>query len=361
MLSSVRFVLGVSCLSVLVDGFGLVPTTCGVGRTTTPPKTQLYGRRVIKRGSLGSINSEDTGNGTGKPATRTPRRSTKQQRKAANSRKKKSSIKKSNTVSSEISPDLAKFLEDSSDNSSGEVQAVQKQKSRRSAKSERRQKQSAQKVVDEARSARIQVVLDELQEVLQKRTGNVRDILNVVEKLLKIPSNNNSDLRPLLSGRDRNDYRLAWVGSDEAICHLGTGLHKVPLARMQEVFMNCLGRNRIEILEVISLIGPFPNVKNQLQGTTEISTDGQAVQIVMDRMVDGTGKEIKSDSGDNIRRVDLEVAFSDERVILVVMPDSDNKNTQPLDDNGKRVLLFIREDDLDERLEELRVNEISKD
>ena len=125
--------------------------------------------------------------------------------------------------------------------------------------------------------------------------------------------------------------------------------------------MNCLGRNRIEILEVISLIGPFPNVKNQLQGTTEISTDGQAVQIVMDRMVDGTGKEIKSDSGDNIRRVDLEVAFSDERVILVVMPDSDNKNTQPLDDNGKRVLLFIREDDLDERLEELRVNEISKD
>ena len=121
--------------------------------------------------------------------------------------------------------------------------------------------------------------------------------------------------------------------------------------------MNCLGKNKIEILEVISLIGPFPNVKNILQGTTKVSTgqEGSEVQIVMERMVDGTGKEIKADE---VRRVDLEVAFCDERAIVVLMPNEDNENAKPLDDNGKRVLLFVREDELDEKLEGLRANEI---
>ena len=56
--------------------------------------------------------------------------------------------------------------------------------------------------------------------------------------------------------------------------------------------------------------------------------------------------------------MDLEVAFSDERAIVVLMPDEGNPNAKPLDNDGKRVLLFVKEDDLDEQLEKLRVNEI---
>ena len=128
--------------------------------------------------------------------------------------------------------------------------------------------------------------------------------------------------------------------------------------------MNCVGRKRIEILEVISLIGPFPNVKNILQGTTTISresSNGSEVEIVMDKMVDGTGKEIKAGAEGDIRRVNLEVAFFDERAIVVVVPKEDDDNSKPLDDNGKRILLFVREDDLDEKLEAYRVNEIDLD
>lgn len=316
----------------------------------------------MKRGSLGSIDNEDTDIDSPK-ATSGQRRSTGQQRKVKSTRKKKSASNKSGDVASDMSPDLAKFLEQSGDGSGDEAEIVQKGKKVPSPKRERRQKQSAKLVVDEARNAKIEIVLDELQEVLGERTGKVRDILTVVEKLIKIPSNDNNDLRRLLSARDRSDYRLAWVGSDDAICHVGTGLHKVPLARMQEVFMNCLGRNQIEILEVISLIGPFPNVKNVLQGTTEITSggNGSEMQIVMDRMVDGTGKEIKPESEDSIRRVDLEVAFCNEQVIVVVMPDDDNENAKPLDDDGKRVLLFVREEELDDKLELLRVNELDKE
>lgn len=350
-----------------MDAFAAVgPDTTDACRRTAPaatPSTQLYGRRVMKRGGLGSVDSESSSStkSTGL------RRSTKQQRKAGSSRKKKAAGGNSKAdASSNMSPDLAKFLEQSGD-VTDDAAAVQSQKPSAKTKSERRQKQSAQKGVDEARNARVTAVLDELEEVLGERTGNVGDILAVVEKLLAIGSsstNVGTDMRRLLSAKVRTDYRLAWVGSDDALCHVGTGLHKVPLARMQEVFMNALGRNRVEILEVISLIGPFPNVKNILQGTTKITSgksDGSEIQIVMDKMIDGTGKEITADTDDNIRRVDLEVAFLDERAIVVVMPDDDNANTQPLDDDGKRVLVFVREDDLDEKLEAYRVNEIDID
>lgn len=354
--------------AMVVDGFVVFPGPSDVYRTTAPDvtATQLFGKRVMKRGGLGSIDSDESSGATKVG----PRRSTKQQRRAGSSRKKKGGSSKSKTapsggVSSAMSQDLAKFLELSGED--GDSANDQTKKARRSAKtkSDRRQKQSDKKVIDEARNARIDVVLDDLKEVLGERTGDVRDILPIVEKLLNIPSDNvNTDMRRLLSAKRRSDYRLAWVGSDDALSHIGTGLHKVPLARMQEVFMNCLGRNKIEVLEIISLIGPFPNVKNILQGTTTISSgnsNGSELQIVMDKMVDGTGKEIKADNQDNIRRVDLEVAFFDERAIVVVMPNEDDENAKPLDDNGKRVLLFVREDDLDKRLEDYRVNEVDLD
>jgi len=359
-LSSVYVVFAASCLSAIVDGFAVVPGTNCISRTISSYSTQLNGRRVMKRGNLGSIDDEDTDSGSAK-TTNAPRRSTRQQRKVKSSRKKKGgNDSKSISTASAMSPDLANFLEKSSDGTSVEVEVVQNKKSRRPPKSERRQTQSVLKVIDEERSATIKVVLDKLQEVLGEQTGDVRDILTVVEELLEIPSDNNSDLRGLLSGRDRSDYRLAWVGSDDAICHVGTGLHKVPLARMQEVFMNFLGRNKIEILEIVSIFGPFPNVKNVLQGTASImsGSGGSEVQIVMDSMYDGTGKEIMAGKKDNNRMVDLEIAFFDERAIVVVMPNDDNNDAKVLDDDGKRVLLFVKEDDLDEKLELFRVNEI---
>jgi hypothetical protein len=171
-----------------------------------------------------------------------------------------------------------------------------------------------------------------------------------------------------LAGNRRYDYRLAWVGSDDAICHIGTGLHKVPLARMQEVFWSCLGKNRIEILEVIRILGPFPNVRNTLQGTTQLgkTTTASAIanenavstlNIVMDSMIDGTGKQILAGTADNIRRVELHLYYADERVMVAVVPGTDGKvRSDPLENNGSNVLVFLREEALDDKLDALRVS-----
>lgn len=349
---------------VVVDGFSAVSSS---SNTNNRKNTALYGRK-IKPGNLGNISNDDV-DGTTKKSTSAIKTRT---RKKASSAIKRDKAKKSSgggnknkadsaTASSSMSPALAQWMETNEDTTADIITTADDDSKK---KSRGKNVSAAEKQIDAERRKQIDSTLDRLQEVLEEKTGNVRDILNVVEELLSIQesnnSNNNIDLRRILLNKERSNYRLAWVGSDDAICHIGTGLHKVPLARMQEVFLNCIGKNRLEILEVISLFGPFPNIKNTLLGTTKmINTSNNdnscMMQIAMDSMIDGTGKEILAGTEDNIRKVDLQVAFCDERVIVAVVPN-DNDNDNPLDDDGKRVLVFTKEKDLDEKLDELRVS-----
>jgi len=371
-----------------------VPVTCGTCITNT--NTALYGRKM-KRGTLGNISfsndddSDDNISTTKKASTAIKTRTRKKASSATKRNKKKEGNTNKNTnnkanlstTTPSISPALAQWMETTegqNEDTSADVIIVdsvdddEKKEKKKGTRQRRRPRSKQLRRQDQrgvdVRQIKIDSTLDSLQEILEEKTGNVRDILNVVEELLSIddqlllaqPSNKSNDLRQLLMSNERTDYRLSWVGGDDAICHIGTGLHKVPLARMQEVFLNCIGSNRIEILEVISLLGPFPNVKNILQGTTRMINDKGSnadVQIVMDKMVDGTGKEILAGTDDNIRRVDLQIAFCDERVIVaVVPPEGKNKDNKinPLDDDGKRVLLFVKENKLDQKLDELRVS-----
>lgn len=57
------------------------------------------------------------------------------------------------------------------------------------------------------------------------------------------------------------DYRMAWTRLEDAIkyWHWPKGLKKVPLARLQEVFLT-LGRKRVETIEVLRNLDPFRNI-----------------------------------------------------------------------------------------------------
>ncbi len=205
------------------------------------------------------------------------------------------------------------------------------------------------------------------------------------------------------------NYRLAWVGSDASVCHIGTGLHKVPLARLQEVFLSFQPRNRLRLLEGIRGLGPFPNIKNRLQGTHESvlidnpvleasgSTGSSSSQLPWQQweidwtsMIDGVGKEILAGNSDRVRKVSLQVAFCHPKVLVAVIPPttttttttataaslamgknqrgggggSSSKSkvsstqvirTDPLEDNGAHVLVFVRDEEMDDKLEKLRV------
>jgi hypothetical protein len=323
--------------------------------STISVSTELYGK--VRRGGLGRLAGET---GT------TPSKVRKTDRT-------KSTKKVSADGGAAISPALAEWMTQQDQDGSPTTPAVVTNTSenddddldttvsfqsfdKESRKSpSRRVKQGARKEMDEKRLASIAGATKTLTEALEE-TNNIDGILAAIRQLISVPS---GSLRLLVSGGQKYNYRLAWVGGDDAICHVGTGLHKVPLARLQEVFLTCLGKNRLELLEVIRILGPFPNVKNILQGDCKVDRGEDiavGMKITYDSMIDGTGKEVLAGGEDNIRRVDLQVYFADEEAIVAVVPPESGFRDDPLEANGSNVLVFIREKELGEKLDALRVS-----
>ena len=225
-------------------------------------------------------------------------------------------------------------------------------------KKQPRVKQSARKEMEDFRDKRVDALVKKLEEALESGKPSIDDILGLVRQLLDLPTGN---FKQLMASAQRQDFRLAWVGSDDAVSHVGTGLHKVPLARLQEVFLSFCGRNQVEIQEVIRVLGPFPNVKNTLCGQGQFTRQDDAVEwsLTWDSLVDGTGNEILAGKDENVRRVDLQVYFSSPSIVVAVVPPQKDviavRRADPLEDNGQHVLVFVRENDLAEQLSKLRV------
>ena len=176
-------------------------------------------------------------------------------------------------------------------------------------------------------------------------------VLNKLQLLIDNP-NPNTGLRGLTAGQKLRDYRMVWAGSDDAICHLGTGLHNVPLARLEEIFLT-LGKKRIEVKEVIRILGPFPNVRNTLKGDVTLpKSSSTAMMLEYDSMIDGTGKQILAGSENNKKALDFDVLFADENAIICAVPSEEGSG---VGEQGSRVLFFAAEDSLNVKLEMLRV------
>lgn len=225
----------------------------------------------------------------------------------------------------------------------------------------RRARQTEREQRDKRFDKAIKSIVEELNDTIAEGSNNLDDILRVIQKLLK-QETELPRLRQLSASASSKSFRLAWVGSDDAICHIGTGLHKIALARLQEVFLTLPGRNRWLLYEVISVLGPFPNVRNTLDAKSSIanyndSSNSLRWRIDIESMIDGTGKELLAGKAENERKVDLQVVFADPNVIVAVVPLDDKAPRQdPLEDKGKHVLVFVAEDDLDNKLDQLRVS-----
>ena len=189
---------------------------------------------------------------------------------------------------------------------------------------------------------------------------------------------------------DEISYRLLWVGSDDTISAFGTGLHKVPLARLQEVFIsvslpntkskglknksnNDNNRFCLTTTEVIRILGPFPNIKNTLQGSCSVSGAPNGIaerwDISWNSMIDGTGKELIGSSNDDVRHVPtLNMLYGDEHIIVASIMSSNEGTTSNISGSSgdamphalpptavESILLFVREMEMEDKLTALRV------
>ena len=130
-----------------------------------------------------------------------------------------------------------------------------------------------------------------------------------------------------------------------------------------------VGKSRMEMYEVIRILGPFPNVKNTLKGdistlkdkssSTSPQSSSSMVRISFDSMIDGTGKEILAGKEENIRVVECRILFASEDLIVCQTPEKGEEGEDNYENgfgtNGSNLLVFALEEDLDAQLEILRV------
>eukprot|EP00550_Attheya_septentrionalis_P003774 CAMPEP_0198282488 /NCGR_PEP_ID=MMETSP1449-20131203/2288_1 /TAXON_ID=420275 /ORGANISM="Attheya septentrionalis, Strain CCMP2084" /LENGTH=365 /DNA_ID=CAMNT_0043978753 /DNA_START=54 /DNA_END=1151 /DNA_ORIENTATION=- len=331
----------------------------GVKLSSAPPfsSTRVYGRQ-LKRMNIGTELIPG--------ASISGRR-----RKNAGKKNKKKDKKLKDSKSSEISPALAEWMAQGGTEEKFEAQEDDDEEDddlvagfqtfdegsddRTTTKKEKREEKRNINVLEQAQSKLVQTTVEELEALFETQTN--RDLDSILGKLKELSQLEGATrgLRVLAAG-ENVDYRMAWVGSDDAVCHVGTGLHKVPLARLQDVFMT-VGKNRVEVFEVIRILGPFPNVRNTLSGDVAMSK-GQ-LQFSYDMMMDGLGKQLEAGTDDNVRKLKLNILFADSNAIVATVPNKDAKATDVDDlmgENGANVLLFVREPELETKLEILRVN-----
>lgn len=245
-----------------------------------------------------------------------------------------------------------------------------KNKKNQKNKSERRSRQAQRKEEENQIRKKVQSTISSLESLLEVESNrDVDGILQKIRDLTDMTSESvGSSMKALCLGAKRINYRMIWAGSDEAICHVGTGLHKVPLARLEEIFMT-IGKSRMEMYEVIRILGPFPNVKNILKGDvatmkskTQLSQSQPVLQICYDSMIDGTGKEILAGKEENTRAVEVLTLFASEDIIVCQTPGTsknENDKEDPYENgigvNGSNLLLFALEEDMETKLKSLRV------
>mmetsp|Transcript_3360 Transcript_3360/g.5125 ORF Transcript_3360/g.5125 Transcript_3360/m.5125 type:complete len:382 (-) Transcript_3360:863-2008(-) len=372
---TVLFTLTVMMMAaVMVDSFVTFPSSTS---KTSPAQTALFGRS-IKRGNLaknvspgGISKTKSKGNkkkGSGGSKASAASSSSSSGKAAISSSLAEwaaqggggaSSTSSSTPSSTASATEFASFEEDYDTDS---FSTTKSKKGGKRKNVERRERQSSRRAEDEARERVVTSTVDDIESLLETPNTDLSELIKSIRTLVdKTPSQTGSvagAMRNLSISPQSKNYRMAWVGSDDALCHIGTGLHKVPLARLEEVFL-CMESKTVRVLEVIRILGPFPNVRNTLMGNTSIlkppsgRDDGKSkFRIEYNSMIDGTGKEILAGKEDNVKLVDLDVLFADEKVIVCAVPTEGDED--PFVSNGSKVLLFVQEDSMDEKLESLR-------
>lgn len=286
----------------------------------------------------------------------------------------------------EISPDLAKWAASTAAMESNDASTMRVEEEKRVIRKKRRNTNTSSSADDttletnEPHQQHSTELVKKLEALLQQPKRDIAQILNVIQQLTLQQSTNNSNNRNnaylWFEGPKVRNYRMLWAGSDDAICHVGSGLHKVPLARMQEMFIT-VGRKRIETIEVIRILGPFPNIRNSLSGQVKVMTDTKSpqttaattntnrksIRIVYDRMVDGLGKEISAPNKE--RSFLLDILHVSDSAIICRVPSKDKEDEKQAQqredlktadiDSGSSLLILVAEKDLNAQLETLRV------
>ena len=133
------------------------------------------------------------------------------------------------------------------------------------------------------------------------------------------------ELRPAAGLREGlvGDWKLLYVNDAETLHSFGTGLGRLPGTSILDAWAAFSADGRITVQEVCRVVGPFPNIRNTLNGAWELRNraaagfgaaapaaaaaaaapaDGE-LRVTYERLTDGRGKVSTADTGFRVREV----------------------------------------------------------
>lgn len=160
----------------------------------------------------------------------------------------------------------------------------------------------------------------------------------------------------------KGDYQLVFVTSDEALCAVGSGLHKVFATKMEDLFISFgpkymqaeSGAFGLETAEILRVFGPFPNIRNTFAGDFACG-DGGSVVLSYDTMVNGLSQKIKAPDGKDTRRMKGRIPYANSAGLIYIPNEAQGEGGE-VDNAPLLVFQRLRKGELDLKFKELRVD-----
>ncbi|EKX37329.1 hypothetical protein GUITHDRAFT_145031 [Guillardia theta CCMP2712] len=139
-----------------------------------------------------------------------------------------------------------------------------------------------------------------------------------------------------------------------------TGLGKLPGTSILDMFITCEKSGKVKVQEICRVVGPFPNIKNELQGTWDYKTASSGFKegvsssdklvFSYNMLIDGRDKVTTAETGFKVRSVDINVRYIDQDVMIMSLGEG-------LDSQ----LVWEREDNLDKEVGKLLRRDLTKE
>lgn len=171
-------------------------------------------------------------------------------------------------------------------------------------------------------SQKTDALLDDLFDQIEATKRDLSQVTRVLNEL--------SEYKPDL-GRGNllhGDWKLAFVNKAECLDEFGTGLGKLPGTSILDMFVSFDSSGKVKLTEVCRVVGPFPNVKNELmgewtysEGAVGFNKDAAAngLRSTYSAMLDGRNKMTDANTGFRVRTVASDVKYVDQDVMVIFL------------------------------------------
>jgi len=218
----------------------------------------------------------------------------------------------------------------------------------------KKQMRQEQQKEQQERQMKADALLDEIFDEIEAKERDLKKVTNAINKITDLCT------KETIAKTIPGDWKLTFVNKADPMHEIGTGLGKLPGTSILDMFITCEKSGKVKVQEICRVVGPFPNIKNELQGTWDYKTASSGFKegvsssdklvFSYNMLIDGRDKVTTAETGFKVRSVDINVRYIDQDVMIMSLGEG-------LDSQ----LVWEREDNLDKEVGKLLRRDLTKE